>query len=117
MRSERMRGLTLTEAEEHLSVIEIALGAVVADYAGPVSRFRRNLRPEDMDILNEAIGDLLPLSLNGEVQGQILAADPQADNSGLAFHRITALTNDVLLFMAKFENTGIMVYYGDSLEP
>ena len=116
MRSERLRGLSLAEAEERLSSLEIEYGAVIAKYTGPISKFRRNLRDGDMAILNEAIGDLLPLGLNNEVQGQMLAADPQADNSGLAFNRVSALTYDIMLFMAKFDNTGVTAYYGEQLE-
>ncbi|HUB94215.1 MAG TPA: hypothetical protein VMB52_06965 [Verrucomicrobiae bacterium] len=116
MRSERLRGLPLIEVEERLSALEVEFGGVVASYAGPLSKFRRTLRPNDLAALNEAIGDLLPLGLNGEVQRQILASDPQADTSGLAFSRITTLSHDVMLFMAKFENTGVTVYYGDPLE-
>ena len=111
MRSERLRSLSLGEVNGRLDALTGEFEGIVGHYTGPISRFRRNLRPEDMGALNEAMGDLLPLGFNNEVQSQVLAADPQADNSGLAFCRIGSLNEGIMLFMARFENSGITLDY------
>lgn len=107
MRSERLRGLSLDEVNKRLDTLIYEFGETVGHYSGPLSRFRRELKPEDLETLTEAMGDLLPFGLNDEVQRQVLTADPEADNSGLAFYRIGSLTENIMLFMARFENTGV----------
>lgn len=106
---ERVRHLSLNQVSQRLAMLAIDYEAIKKNYTGPFGWFRRNLKPEDLQALGQAIGDLLHLSLNDEVQRQIQGVDPEADNSSLPFYRISSLNTDILLFMGKFENSGVTI--------
>jgi hypothetical protein len=107
MQFERMRRLSLDEVSERLDTLSGQVEDIKAHYIGPIGRFRKKLKPEDMEALGQAFGEILPLSFNHEVQKQLLAANPQENNSDLTFFRINTLSMELGVFMARFENTGI----------
>ena len=110
MRSERLSGISLEEVGGLLAMITFKYVDVRMRYSGPLSMFRRNMREDDIGILTDAVGDLLPLSINSEVQAQVLEAGPGTDSSDIAILRIGPLFFGIMAYMANFKNTGITVY-------
>jgi hypothetical protein len=101
------RGLPLEEIQEHLEGLSGTFDDIRGHYSGPIGRHRKKIKDEDMDALMDAFGDLLPMSLNTAVQQEF---GEGKDPEDLAHTRIIGLTQDVLLFAARFENTGITAF-------
>ena len=107
---EYFRNLPMEAIQERLAELNTTFEQVQSHYTGFIGRFRKNMRGEDQGTLVNCVGDLLPMSHNRSVQEEIMAATEQRDD--LAFHRIARLQWDIMMFMGKFENTGVTIIEG-----
>ncbi len=108
---ERFRSMPIEEVRTYLDSIGQSFEDVKKHYTGPLGRFRKNIRDEDMSTLTGHIGDLLPMGMSEAVQAEIRGYNHE-DPLGLTFNRIGQLSSDIMVFAAKFENSGITVYEG-----
>lgn len=98
--------LSLEEIREHLDELTESISGVRKSYTGPIGKHRKKIKDEDAKVLTDAFGDLLPMSLNPDVQQEIL--NSTAEHLEDSTHaKISQLTEDIALFLSRFENTGV----------
>jgi hypothetical protein len=102
--------LTIEEARERFSEVKNAVDKIKESYSGPLSRFKKNIKGEDMEVLEEGMGVLLPLSLQKSVQEELVKMSDETE--GALFYLSSSLQQDILIFAAKFKNPGITLVRG-----
>ena len=109
---ETFRVMPAEEVRERITGITNALWQVEMHYAGRWGQLRRKIKAEDLATVNEAVGDLLCLGMNDAVQAEVLAFDPNGEQSALTLlhSQIGLVSQSAMLFLARFENTGVHVF-------
>jgi hypothetical protein len=105
---EYFRGMSLEEITNHLDELKEELGAVKKYYTGPIRKHIKIIKDDDMDKLSMAIGDLLPMTHNPEVQQEVISGDSSESKEPVLWH-ISDLTMDILTFMTRFDNSGATI--------
>ena len=101
--------LTFEEAKKRLEEVESALSLVKRKYSGFLSRMKTEISEDDTKMLSDCIGVLLPLGMNSVVQQEII----NSENLSETLHAKSALLNqDIMLFLARFKNSGVKVIKG-----
>jgi hypothetical protein len=105
--------LTLAEIRAHFGALNGQVEDVKRHYTGPLGQWRRQLQAEDMATLGEVVDDLLPMAHNRHVQDEVLDVDPDVPGGfeSTMHQRITTLTADAYVFLARFPNSGGQVTY------
>jgi hypothetical protein len=106
---EYFRSLSLDEISTHLAGLTQDFHGVQRHYTGLIGRRRSKIKKEDSAALTAVVVDLLPMSTNPEVNQQALS-DEDVKPEDLVISQITGMTQEVLVFMARFENTGITAF-------
>ena len=101
-------GIGFEEATERLDEIEREFDRIKDSYSGffgyLMSWGGSRMRGKDQDVLKNAIGVLLPLSLESSVKG-----DPAT------FDRLSNLNLNIQSYLSEFENTGVRKVDGSYL--
>jgi len=99
--------LSLEEAEKRYEEIIQEFETVKGHYAGLFSRFKRKMSEGDKKTLGECVGVLLPLNHEASVQQEIVGKEPQKE---ALFYKLGRLEQDIMMYAARFKNTGIKVF-------
>lgn len=102
-------GLSIQEAEERYKEVREEFYKVKRKYSGILSRFRKNLDEKDIKTLADAIGVLLPLSMEEVVQ--------RRKSNLVTLEAITNLQVEISKFLANYKNTGVKILYSGSGGP
>lgn len=96
--------LTFEEAKKRLEEVENAFKRIKQKYLNP------EISAEDLKILTDCVGVLLPFGINPVVQREI---SNSKDISGTLHSKSALLNQDILLFLAKFKNSGVTAFKGN----
>ena len=99
--------LTLEQAQERFQEILDAFEKIKKGYPGFPGRLRRKISDEDNKTLGDCIGVLLPLSMKAAVQQQLVSGEEYP-----LWMQIGRLQQDIMLFLARFKNSGVKVIQG-----
>lgn len=98
--------LTLEEANERLKEVKEVFENVKGNYSGRLSIFKRNMKSEDIKILAECSGVLLPLTHKESVQKEVREAESL---EGTVLYVAGRLHQEILHYMMRFKNTGVKI--------
>lgn len=97
-------GLSLEEAREKYEEVKKEFERVRSCYSGLVSRFRKNMKGEDIKSLTDCFGVLLPLGGEDSVQGEVEKARSVEDRT--LHYQIGTLSAEIRAYLAGFKNSG-----------
>lgn len=105
--------LTIEEARQRYIEVETAFQQVEKKYSGILSRLRSTIAGDDMTILSNCIGVLLPLSMKPSVQEEIRQ---KVEIEDTLWTKAGQLQARILLFASTFKNSGVKRIEGGEID-
>jgi len=104
--------LSLEQAEERYRKVEAEFTKFKGNYFGLINKFKKRMKEEDIRILAECSGVLLPLQLQSSVQTQVCKVYGEKHEEEALLNRIGSLETQILAYLARFKNTGVSIVTG-----
>ena len=96
-------GLNLKEANERYTELVEEFERIKKKY--PESPENQELKEEDGETLSACIGVILPLGLEKAVQEEVRQENIISEDT--LHYKLSELESEILMYMSKFENSGI----------